>query len=59
MGVKFHLCLLLIVLGITAYAQENPELPKCDWPQLYVFEKCLPFSSTLYCGGSQSLSKSG
>ncbi|XP_078348344.1 small cysteine-rich protein 5-like isoform X2 [Oculina patagonica] len=45
MGVKFHLCLSLIVLGITAYALENPELPPCNWPPnlcAYIDDPCPP-----------------
>ncbi|XP_078348339.1 small cysteine-rich protein 5-like [Oculina patagonica] len=45
MGMKIHLCLLLTILGITAYAQGSPDLPKCDWPNgvcVYYKDQCPP-----------------
>ncbi|KAL9955718.1 hypothetical protein ACROYT_G037079 [Oculina patagonica] len=44
MCVKLHLCLLLVALGFTAFAQ-GEDLPRCDWPHgvcTYIHDGCPP-----------------
>ncbi|XP_078348313.1 uncharacterized protein LOC144633314 [Oculina patagonica] len=45
MCVKIYICLLLVALGITAFAQGDEDLPRCDWPTgvcVYYNDTCPP-----------------